>query len=72
MSTLNIKDLSLAKDFTRNEMATIHGGMINLERQPKEPIDAGHGGGTSWEDGGMRGMHPTYAVDGSPAPVRPY
>jgi hypothetical protein len=67
-----IKDLSVTEELDRNAVAAIHGGMRDLDRPPQMPIEPGHGGGTSWEDGGMRGLHPTFALDGSPAPVRPY
>lgn len=72
MKTLFIKDLPLSEELDGKAMKKIYGGMINLERQPKPPIDGGHGGGSSWEDGGMRGMNPVFAYDGSPAPIRPY
>jgi hypothetical protein len=73
MSTLAIKDISQIYELDTKTMSTIAGGMINLERMPKPPIDADHGGGgTSWPKDGMRGLSPVFAYDGSPAPVRPY
>jgi hypothetical protein len=74
MKTLIIKDLSLTEELDRKAMAAVHGGRINLngDKPPHAPIEPGHGGGTSWEKGGMRGLSPTFAIDGSPAPVHPY
>jgi hypothetical protein len=72
MKTLIIKDLSLIEELDRKAMAAVHGGMIRIDKPPHEPIEPGHGGGTSWEKGGMRGLSPTFAIDGSPAPVHPY
>jgi hypothetical protein len=72
MKTLSIRDLPLSFELDCKAMKKIYGGMINLERQPKPPIDSGHGAGTSWGDDGMRGLNPVFAYDGSPAPVHPY
>ena len=71
MTTLMIKDLSLTEELDRKAMAAVQGGMMNLGRI-SVPRDEPHGGGTSWTDEGMRGLHPTFAVDGSPALPRPY
>jgi hypothetical protein len=74
MTTLMIKDLCQTEELDRKAMAAVKGGMMNLydEGRPVIPPIEPHGGGTSWSEAGMRGLYPTFAVDGSPAPVRPY
>ena len=36
MTTLMIKDLPVTEELDRKAMAAVHGGMINLDRPPKD------------------------------------